>query len=247
MLDMVKKLVLILLFFILTACGGGALGEQDLAAINTEVSEALGATETARFMEAEATQLAFKTDTPTPLPISTLTYTPLPTYTFTSSPVPTETSTPEPTFTEIPTETPLGYIPENAIFFYATILGTGGKVGCGDDLIKLYTGHIRSGNLVQDLTIALNTLFASGGYPSGFFNATYPSNLTVQRIEVGGDGTVSVFLDGNYVVPKDSCDASRYRSQVWATALQFDEVVRFIPWVGNKLLGDRLAVYSDSD
>ncbi len=246
---MLKIWHIILLVFFLVGCSSqGALDQKALAVVNTEVALAMAATRTEASARAEATRQAA---TETPIPTRTLPPSPTPTYTLSPSPLPSETNTPDPTPTgtptEMPTETPIGYIPENAIYFYATILGTGGKIGCGDDLIKLYTGHIRSGNLIQDLTIALNTLFSAGGYPSGFYNATYPSNLTVQRIDVGGDGTVSVFLDGNYVVPENSCDASRYRSQVWATALQFDEVVRFIPWVGNKLLGDRLAVFSDSD
>jgi hypothetical protein len=241
---MIKRILLTPLVIFLFGCTNMALDQEAIDVINTEVALVMAATKTANSEHLESTRLAKPTETLSPTLTSTTTQTPTPTKT--QTPLPTETPTPEPTFTETMTETPMGYIPENGIFFYATILGTGGKVGCGDDLVKLYSGNIRSGNLVQDITIALNTLFRSGGYPSGFYNATYPSNLTVQRVDVSGDGTVSVFLDGNYVVPKDSCDASRYRSQVWATALQFDEVVRFIPWVGNKLLGDRLAIFSDS-
>jgi hypothetical protein len=119
-------------------------------------------------------------------------------------------------------------------------------VGCGDSLVKMYSGHVRSGDTAADLATALNTLFSVGQYPGGLYNATYPSNLSVTDVLIVGDGTVKVFMDGNYVVPASSCDASRYRSQVWATGLQFEEVTHFIPFVGDKLLGDRLAVYSDS-
>jgi hypothetical protein len=241
---MLKNFILIFLFLSLFGCSsGGALDEKALDLVNTEVAIAIAATRAQEDAWAEATRLAA---TDTPMPTLTLAPTETATLTLTPSPVPTETFTPEPTFTEIPTETPVGYIPENAIYFYATILGTGGKVGCGDDLVKLYTGHIRTGDLAQDMTIALNTLFSSGGYPAGFYNATYPSYLTVTRVEFALDGTVNVYMDGNYVPPKDSCDASRYRSQVWATGLQFDEVVRFIPWVGKNLLGDRLSAFTDS-
>jgi hypothetical protein len=245
---MLKKIPIFLLFFLLGSCRGReTLTAQDLALVNTEVALAMAGTQTEEAVQAEATRLAA---TETPSATSTAMPSDTATLTLTPSPLPTETFTLQPTFTETPTETPtvtpIGYIPDDAIFFYATILGTGGKIGCGDDLIKLYSGHVRTGDLAQDLALALNTLFSSGGYPLGFYNATYPSNLQVQRVDVYGDGSVEVHLDGNYVTPKDSCDASRYRSQVWATGLQFDEVVRFIPFVGNKLLGDRLAVFSDS-
>lgn len=243
---MIKKIIPLILILLLTACSGNAeLSQESKDLINTRVALALEETHSVQTAQAEATRLAYESPTPNPTSTFTLTPTDPPTLTYTPSPIPTETDTPEPTFTEIPSETPIGYIPENAIFIYATILGTGGNVGCGDDLIKLYSGHIRTGDVKADLTTALNTLFNAGQYAAGFHNATYPSNLQVVDVTIDAGGTAKVYLDGNYVVPEDSCTASRYRSQVWATGLQFEEVVRFIPFVGSKLLGDRLAVYSD--
>jgi hypothetical protein len=242
---MIKKLLPLILILVLAACSASdELSQASKDLINTQVALSLAETQSIQSIQLEATQLAYKSPTPNPTETFTLTPTDLPTLTFTPTPTPTETDTPEPTFTEIPTETPISYIPENAIFIYATILGTGGNVGCGDDLIKLYSGHIRTGDVKADLTTALNTLFSAGSYAAGFYNATYPSNLQVVDVTMS-TGTAKVYLDGNYVVPKDSCDASRYRSQVWATGLQFEEVTHFIPFVGSKLLGDRLAVYSD--
>ena len=242
---MIKKIIPLILILLLTACSVSAeLSQESKDLINTQVALALEETHSVQTAQAESTRLAYESSTPEPTATFTLTPTDPPTQTYTPSPIPTETDTPEPTFTEIPSETPIGYIPENAIFIYATILGTGGNVGCGDDVIKLYSGHIRSGDVEADLATALNTLFSAGAYAAGFYNATYPSNLQV--VDVGfSAGTAKVYLDGNYVVPKDSCDASRYRAQVWATGLQFEEVTHFIPFVGSKLLGDRLAVYSD--
>ncbi|MBU1660009.1 MAG: hypothetical protein KKD28_00875 [Chloroflexi bacterium] len=129
---------------------------------------------------------------------------------------------------------------------YFVHLGTGGPIGCGDSLIPLTTGLYRTGDIKQDIQLALDRLFASGQYSGPLYNATYTSSLSVSSVEfTKSDGRTTVHLDGSYAKPQDSCDASRYRSQVWATGLQFSEVTRFIPWVGNKLLGDLLAVYSD--
>jgi hypothetical protein len=237
---MKRNIIFLVIVSLLFACTPERVTDPEtLDQISTQVAVALAATRAFQATAAEATRAAF------PTPTLTSTAAPSLTPTGTSSPVPTETFTLEPTFTWTPTETPPGFIPEGAIYFYVTVLGTGGKVGCGDDLVKLYTGHIRTGDTGRDLTLALDTLFSAGGYPGGFYNATYPSSLRVQEVIFDG-GTATVYLDGSYVVPKDSCDASRYRSQVWATGLQFGEVTHFIPFVGAKLLGDRLAIYSDS-
>ncbi len=124
-------------------------------------------------------------------------------------------------------------------------IGTDGPIGCGDSLVKLWSGNVRTGDLATDLTIALNSLFRAGRYFGSLYNATYPSTLFVTGVS-HDEGQTHVYMDGNYVTPADGCDASRYRSQVWATALQFDEVKHFVPWVRDKLLGDLLSVYKDS-
>ncbi len=187
------------------------------------------------------------TETPIP-PTGTPTPTSTDTPTTTPTSTPTDTPTPSATPTETPTNTPVpsGYIPENAILIYFVHLGTGGPIGCGDSLIPLTTGLYRTGDIKQDIKLALDRMFTSGQYSGPLYNATYTSSLSVSSVEFKkSDGRTTVQLDGSYARPQDSCDASRYRSQVWATALQFPEVTRFIPWVGNKLLGDLLAVYSD--
>jgi hypothetical protein len=245
---MTKKILTLLLFLLLTACSLAKKPNQDsLAAINTQVAIAMEATRAVQATSAaEGTRQAAATMTANVTPTSTITLTPTETATLTPTAIPTLTETASLTPTETPTSTPTGfYIPENAIYYYLISLDTGGTVGCGDSLVKMYSGHVRSGDTAADLATALNTVFSVGQYPGGLFNATYPSNLSVTDVLIIGDGTVKVFMNGNYVVPASSCDASRYRSQVWATGLQFEEVTHFIPFVGDKLLGDRLAVYSD--
>lgn len=104
------------------------------------------------------------TDTPIPpSPTATSTLTDTPTPTITNSA--TATTTPSITPTDTPTATPtkvFGYIPENAIVIYLTHIGTGGPVACGDSLVAIMTGHIRTGDIEKDIKLAVDTLFSIG-------------------------------------------------------------------------------------
>ncbi|RME08390.1 MAG: hypothetical protein D6803_01355 [Anaerolineae bacterium] len=210
-----------------------ASATPDIAATITQAAETIyaGATGTALALTSAVTPTQTPTNTPTVTP----------------SPTATQTLTPSPTPSLTPTVTPLppGFIPENAIVIYFVQTGTGGPIGCGDTLVKLWSGNLRTGDLKTDLTIALNALFRAGQYFGNLYNATYPSNLYVVDV-IHDNGETHAIMDGSYVVPKDSCDASRYQSQVQATARQFPEIRRFVPWVRDKLLEDLLAIYSDS-
>ena len=143
------------------------------------------------------------------------------------------------------TPTPPVSLPENAIVIYLTHLGTGGPVACGDSLVAIMTGYHRTGNIEKDIQLAVDTLFSVGQYSGALYNATYPSNLRVSGVFLE-KGEAVVELDGSYAKPENACDASRYRAQVWTTIQQFPEVNRAIPKVRGALLGDLLAVYSDS-
>lgn len=176
---------------------------------------------------------------------ATFTITPSPTLTPTDTMTPslTPSLTPSFTLTETPTSTPKpgSNIPSNAIVAYFVSTGTGGPVGCGDTLVPVLTGHYRTGNTIEDLRAALNYLFAAGNYVLGLYNATYLSSFQATEITFDpGAGTATTLLAGSYTEPVTKCDAHRYRAQVWATALQFDEITNFTPYVGSKLLGDRL-------
>jgi hypothetical protein len=197
---------------------------------------------------------------PTATTAPTTTTTPIPpTSTQTSTFTPTKTSTNTPTFTPFPTETasqtptetptstpttPFGYISENAIVIYLTLLGTGGPVACGDSIFAVKTGHNRTGDIEKDIQLAVDTLFSIGQYSGWLYNATYPSSLRVGGVNLE-KGEAVVELQGVYVKPENACDASRYRAQVWTTIKQFPEVTRAIPKVRGALLGDLLSIYSD--
>lgn len=247
--SIIFKFLVGFILIILSACSNQSDSkEAQIASIHTQVAQLIHATQTAETKLEKYTQQTAeirKSLSASPTDQASPTTTDLPTSTLTFTPILTPSETPSPTSTLTPTNIYAGEIPENAIYFYMTLLETGGNIGCGDSLVKLSTGRTKTGDLNTDLKIALDTLFSVGQYAGGTYNATFPSNLRVDQVNLTLDGTANVYLSGSYVKPATSCDASRYRSQVWATALQFKEIVRFIPYVGNSLLGDRLAVYSD--
>jgi len=188
------------------------------------------------------------TDTQIP-PTATFTVTPTKTSTPTKTPTntptdtPTITSTPTETPTETPTNTPApAWANPNAIRIYVTHLGTGGPMACGDTLVGISSGFLKSGDVEKDIATALNTLFASGQKVGAYHNATYPSSFRVGDVQYKkSDGRATITLNGSYVKPGDYCDATRYREQVWATARQFPEVYRVTIFLSDgKLLGDLL-------
>jgi hypothetical protein len=254
MIRRMNVMALVLGLLVLVACSQDDGTEQVvISSLSTQVSDALRSTGAVRTENAESTRQAELAGTTTRSSTATEepTSTDIPTGTSTLSPteVATLTATGTTTPSETPTNTPVpwGFIPDNAIVFYLTSIGTGGPVGCGDSLIKLSTGQVKTGDLPTDLKIALDAVFNTAQNVGGLYNATYPSLLKVSQVDFNASsGVAEVVLSGSYQKPRDGCDASRYRAQVWTTALQFDEITRFIPWVGGSLLGDRLAVYSDS-
>jgi hypothetical protein len=123
-----------------------------------------------------------------------------------------------------------------------THLGTGGPLACGDTLVGISSGFLRSGDIEADVATALNTLFASGQKVGAYHNATYPSSFRVSEVDFKkSEGKVTITLSGSYVKPSDYCEAKRYREQVWATARQFPEVYKATIFLSDgKLLGDLL-------
>jgi hypothetical protein len=107
---------------------------------------------------------ATSTNTQTPVPTVSLTPTHIAPFTVTATASMTasvtSTTTSTEITTEIPTKTPVPYngLPENAIVAYFVIIGSGGPVGCGDNLIPVQTGHYKTGNIEYDLQVALNFL-----------------------------------------------------------------------------------------
>ena len=189
------------------------------------------------------------TDTPlTPTITATATETNTPTATATATRTSTPTSTPTPVPTSTPTETPTERVqvglPEGIIVKYLVHQGTGGSSGCGDSLVPVSADFLRTGDVREDVKLALNSLFSTGTQYSGnLYNPLYQSKIRVNSVSFKkSTGNVTVHLTGSFTKPKEDCDKLLYRAQVWDTARQFPEVKLATIWINQYLLGDLLVV-----
>jgi hypothetical protein len=225
--SLLKLLFLTAVFLFIPACGvpdqaETALPSPTVAETQVEASEAP----------------PLPTDTPSPSPTASPTAT--------ATVVPTSTPSPEPSPSPTPTITvgAPAAVSGNWIVKYLVLPGTGGPVGCGDSLVPVSTGQMISGDVSQDVSTALKSLFSTGGQHIGdLYNALYQSNLSVASVEFKKQtGEITVYLAGGFTKPKDDCEKLRYRAQVWDTIRQFPEIWRAYVWVNDKLLGDLLVV-----
>ena len=186
------------------------------------------------------TSTPLPTATNTPLPTETPTLTPSPTPTATSTPLPTETATP--TTTATVTKVPQNVQEGNVIYAYMIMKDSGGPIGCGDTAIPIITGYARSGDIAQDVSIALSNVFQKSEYVAGLYNPAFRSNISVGDVQFKPDsGEVVVNLAGTYVRSGDRCDNARVRAQVWQTIRQFPGVKSVQVYLNDNLLGDVLA------
>ncbi|HLA96894.1 MAG TPA: hypothetical protein VJL34_00455 [Anaerolineales bacterium] len=226
-LTFIKLSFIFTLLLVFTACSAAAQ-EAPTATPAPATSTLLLPSDTA--MPPTATETLTETSTATQPPTATETLPPSLTLTLT----PTETAT--------PTSTAQPLSASQAIVKYLVILGTGGNVGCGDSLLPVSTGHRPSGDVVKDVTLALNSLFSTGvKYVGDLYNPLYQSGLRVDRVDFKKySGVTVIYLSGSFTKPKDNCDRLLYRAQVWQTIRQFKEI-KDITVVANKyLLGDLL-------
>jgi hypothetical protein len=188
------------------------------------------------------------------------TATPEPTNTFpppTTTPIPTDTSLPTATFTSIPSPTPTNPPPtlpptiapptgtptkDEAILVYYINKEEKGPYGCNEALWWLNTGMRKSGNLISDITYALNTILGYHNPTIGILhNPGYASNLSVGDVIIQGDGTVIVNLSGTYVRTEDSCDGPRFRDQLKTTIRQFNSVSNVLIYINGFTIGDTIS------
>ncbi len=191
------------------------------------------------------------TDTPVPptlTPTSTYTRTPTTTNTSTATKTITPTATSTPTLTSTPTQTNTPDVRVNPggniIVKYLVHQGTGGPVGCGDSLVPVSVGQIRTGDVNEDVKLAINSLFSTGTkYVGDLFNPLFQSKLRATDVKLKkSSGNVTIHLTGSFTKPKDDCDKLLYRAQVWSTVRQFPEVKNATIWLNKYLLGDLLVV-----
>lgn len=128
------------------------------------------------------------------------------------------------------------------ILYFLIAEDTGGTVACGDSLVAINTGILRTGDAAEDVKIAMRALIAIGSpYVSGLRHSGYQSNLQVVSVEYNaGTQVANVYLTGTVIKPEDNCDKERFRVQIFATARQFSNVVKAFVWVGSTPIGDYL-------
>lgn len=128
------------------------------------------------------------------------------------------------------------------ILYFLIAEDTGGTVACGDSLVAINTGILRTGDAAEDVKIAMRALIGIGSpYVSGLRHSGYQSNLQVVSVEYNaGTQVANVYLTGTVIKPEDNCDKERFRVQIFATARQFSNVVKAFVWVGSTPIGDYL-------
>ena len=148
--------------------------------------------------------------------------------------------TPEPTPTLSPTPTPK----EKGMKVFLINPDTGGPFGCGDGLVYFYTGKQRTDSVERDIKSAMNALFKlKTKNPGGYYNPVYNAHLYVKEVDVIEEtGKVFIYLGGSIPKPPNVCEAERIHDQVWETARQISGYRNVTIRVGNKLLGDLIAV-----
>jgi len=189
--------------------------------------------------------LPFFAPTPTP----TATHTPVPT----ATPPPTETAIPTPTFTLPPTDTPppsptplppTASLPtatlsvDQSVLVYYINKNEKGPYGCGEALWYIKTQFPKTGNIPVDVTNALRTILSYHSETIGIlYHPGWASNLAVNNVEMEG-GNIKVFLTGEYVRTKDSCDAARFKDQLRFTIKQFPGISNIVILVNGTPIAD---------
>ena len=228
----------IFLFMIMLAVLPACSGSSSPGLFSASISPSPSATNT----------LVAPTETPFP-PTATASPTVTATLTATATATSTETPLPSPTATETATTTlaPAADVGGGGVYMvkYLVLPDTGGPIGCGDSLIAVSTGQVSTGNVKEDIKLALNSLFSTGvKYVGDLYNPLYQSKLRVSSVELKGPkrDEVIIKMTGKFVKPKDPCDKTRYRWQVWQTVRQFAGIRQANIWLDNGLLlGDLLA------
>ena len=123
-------------------------------------------------------------------------------------------------------------------------MDTGGTVGCGDSLIPIYTGVPSSGDLEKDIHIALHALLKLKVKDfGGYYNPLHNAHLNTSGVTFHKDsGNVVVNLSGSIPKPKDECEYHRVRGVLWETVRQYRDVKGVTFWIGDKLIGDLIAI-----
>ncbi len=112
------------------------------------------------------------------------------------------------------------------IFNFFINPNTGGNIACGDSIVPLAIGHLKSGDTADDVLTALRALFATGvKNHAGFYNALYRSGIRVKSASFNTvTGKIQVDMEGTVVHGNDDCEKMRIEAQVLYTLWQFTEI-----------------------
>ena len=235
--NLLRYLSLFILIGILAACSQtkNEKTEQELAALTaTAAQRALPSP-----IETSLPPTATATETQIP-PTVTQTPTFTPTATFTETP--TETATPSATPTQ--TANNSASVSNNSITNPIRIVliaqNTGGSI-CGDTAVFLKTDIKRKGNMESNVMAALKRLLEIDSvYVGNLYNPLAKTGLKVANVKYS-NGALVVQMRGAYKQPKDPCDNTRMKAQIWETIKQFDGITSLIIYHNDLLLGDKLS------
>ena len=148
--------------------------------------------------------------------------------------------TPEPTPTIEPSPTPV----QKGVIYYLVAMDTGGSLGCGDSLIPVYTGIPTSGSLEKDIHNSLHALLKLKVKDfGGYYNPLHNAHLSTAGVTFHKDsGNAVVKLSGSIPKPKDECEYHRVRGVLWETVRHYRDVKGVTFWIGDKLIGDLIAI-----
>ncbi len=173
------------------------------------------------FMQPVPTPTATKTRPPT----ATIQPSVTPAPTATNTPLPTEPPTTAPTKPPPPPPQPSATLSkEDAVLVYYINKDQKGPFGCGEALWYVKTNIRKTGDIATDVRAALSTILNYHSDTIGIlYNPGYASSIAVSSVEFA-NGTVTVYLTGEFVRTKDRCDGTRFNDQLRFTIKQFDGV-----------------------
>jgi hypothetical protein len=126
------------------------------------------------------------------------------------------------------------------IRIFMILKGSGGPI-CGDSVYGHATTLKTSGSDAVDIKAALKALLSiKSTYYAGLYNPLARSQIKVSRVYVKGN-LANVYLRGTYAKPKDPCDNTRVREQVWATVKQFPGITSTNIYLNSAPFGDKLS------
>lgn len=176
----------------------------------------------------EPTSLPTETPLPTESPTETMTATALP---------PTETSTPE--ATPRPTET-IGEMLKTHIVFYLILPEKGRTDACGDILTEpIISKRFRTGDVLNDVQIALNMLFSVGVKRYGaYYNALWDTDLKIASTKyLPKSDEFQIDFTGYLPIENlSNCDKHGIREQIWKTFYHYKITQKIFTFNGRFLI-----------